>query len=102
MQVTGELESSMERLRELCRLRASISPLATHAALTYNMCQAEKTSALGMLSWRHFSQLFSQALQLFLQTQSGEVTPLVLEGVVRDIQPIITRFNKTLLQDAFR
>jgi hypothetical protein len=78
-------------------------PIARHGALVYNTwCQIGKLSPERMLSWQHFSVLFSDALSKYVEVNS-DVPKAVSAGEDKTVcREVISQLNQMMLQQAFR
>lgn len=107
-QMKTELESLMQALGDHCHRLTALLPMATHAALAYDVTrQLAEVKPQCRLSWDHFTQLFSKAVSDYAEG-NHDVTSIALwkmkdSNEVRNaIHGLIRKLNQTLLQEMFR
>lgn len=96
----------MESLNHFCQTLSLLVPVARHGAMVYNiMGQTAKTVPFSLQGWKHFMNLFREALVSYVKRNPDTSGRLRggNDSVQREIvNGILQQMNQTLLQNAFR
>ena len=103
LQVSAELQSSVEALRGSCQLMSGLLPIARHGALLYStLCQIGRLSPQKLLSWRHFLASYSTALAQYASHHHDVSKAVGSGGATIVCKEVTQQLNIMILQDTFR